>query len=407
MNRNYPLYLYLLTSFMVIFTILFSPIQYYTINISSYAFFTISIFVNSLFYLAGQRITINNCINFDKVLTTISKFSKYIVYFKIILIINDWVINGYQLLGAAYVSGYDGYERGNADINLKYIFDLVSDFFVYFYLIFAINNFFEKKIKYDFIICLLYVLFMVFLSGKQKYLGDFILLFTFFYILNNYRRKHVLLKSVLKYFMYFFILTSLFSALLYTRYEAAGINIANIAEKMSVHTYWDEERFLFILFKDFSFPLSMFLGYFTTGFYGLNMTLQLPFEFTYFIGSSYSFSRLIEVFTQANIADLTYPTRSESLNWGLSKWHTVYSWLASDFTFLGSILIVGLFFFYFSIIWKGCILTNDLLSKFSGSYFFIGIIFVNSNNQMLHSVSGLMFFLFLNLLILLRFVKKT
>lgn len=79
------------------------------------------------------------------------------------------------------------------------------------------------------------------------------------------------------------------------------------------------------------------------------MSLTLPFEWSYFVGNSYSLGRIVEILFSANgaVLDHTYPYRvGQTYGWEFDKWHSMFAWLASDISFPGVVLLAPIFAFF-------------------------------------------------------------
>lgn len=111
--------------------------------------------------------------------------------------------------------------------------------------------------------------------------------------------------------------------------------------------------------------VSSLIIYLTHGYEGLSLSLSLPFKWSVFMGSSWKiqedvlrwFSLGTEWFAPS------YPVRAE-IEYGyrsFSQWHTIFPWLASDFTFIGAIAIVCSFLRRYALVWKECLNTNKAI----------------------------------------------
>ena len=107
----------------------------------------------------------------------------------------------------------------------------------------------------------------------------------------------------------------------------------------------DEDNLLIAFLPDSSKGVgSMFISYLTQGYYALSMALDEPFVPCYGIGNSYFFTGLSRRFLgPTTISDRTYPARLETYGWDrFGKWHTFYTWVASDVSFPGVLLVMVL-----------------------------------------------------------------
>ncbi|WP_429419305.1 hypothetical protein [Pseudomonas plecoglossicida] len=304
----------------------------------------------------------------------------------------------FDSIGESYVSGYEGYERGQASIDAVYILNIFQQALILITLLFG---FYYYKVMGRFgrllfvFIVVTYLLVNVLGAGKQKYLGDLVIFSVFCSAINlaakgtRFRAASIFLAMGLAFFVFF-----LFVEILRQRYQAAGINIDNIYNKAHALITWDRDAWIFnVVNADYALALGIFFGYFTNGLYGLYLSLTLPFEWSYFVGNSYSLGRIVEILLGANGAVLehTYPYRvGEVYGWEFDKWHSMFAWLASDLTFPGVVLLTPIFAFFYARIWIQAIRASNPFAGPLFIYFSMGLVFSYANNQLMHSLSGVM-----------------
>jgi len=335
-----------------------------------------------------------------------------IIFLAALIAFKSWgqfIMSGRSLslaaIGENYVSSYDGYERGQASIGFSYILAIFEQTFTTLCLLVVFSHFsaLKKSVKIlSFFIVFSYLLVNVIGSGKQKYLGDILIFISYSYLVKMaiYKKK-IGLNKVLGYIISIFVFIILFSFILSSRYTAIGVDSANIATSLHPLMLWDSDSLLVsVLGEKAAFPMGMFLGYFSNGLYGLSLSLNMDFEWTYLVGNSYSLAKIIEVvFSEPGlILANSYPFRADELGWGLDKWHSAFSWFASDISFPG-VIILGVFFgFFYGRFWKGALSNKNVFSKPIFIYLSLGAIFLYSNNQMFHALSGVFTFVTLILL---------
>lgn len=306
-------------------------------------------------------------------------------------------------IGDNYVKGYEGYERGQARIDFLYVLSIFEQALAVLVLLFSFYYFKVMrgwaKSAFLFVVAT-YLLINVLGTGKQKYLGD-VVIFAFFCMIINFAAKGrkfdirtigiFVLTAILVFFMFLEILRQ--------RYLAAGIGLDNIYERSHPLISWDAESPLFIFFSsDYALALGSFLFYLTNGLYGLYLSLTLPFEWTYFVGNSYSLGRIIEIALSADgfILEQTYPYRvGVTYGWGFDKWHSLFAWIASDITFLGILFLTPLFSFFYARLWLQAIRASNPFAGPLFIYLSLGLIFSYANNQIMHSLAGVIVFVVL------------
>ena len=135
-----------------------------------------------------------------------------------------------------------------------------------------------------------------------------------------------------------------------SRTESAGPGAA------AAITGWSEELYGVDLPAGVELDLYYLARYASVGYYGLAGCLDLPFEWTGGFGHSLFLTRYAELLTPrlAWVRNATYPVRLEAATGtsSFAAWHTAYAWLASDLTFPGALLFVGLVAFLTALAWS-------------------------------------------------------
>jgi hypothetical protein len=156
---------------------------------------------------------------------------------------------------------------------------------------------------------------------------------------------------------------------------------------------------------DTRIAIGMFFSYLTQGYYGLDLSLNKPFKWTYGFGSSLVImQKAAQDFDNENIIKNSYVYRCGSENnWVmLAKWHSFYPWVASDITFLGVIFLL----FIIAVIYGRCWIkmTNkiDISSIIVFGQFTILFFYLPMNNQIGQSFESLFGSLFWTLLWIIK-----
>lgn len=139
--------------------------------------------------------------------------------------------------------------------------------------------------------------------------------------------------------------------------------------------------------------IGILLYYPTHGYYGLSLCLKLPFVWTKGLGSSFALRDILGRYlhTEPLVAGLTYPERMEmAYGWsGYANWVTVFPWLASDFTFVGAIILLALITYVYAISWKEAILGENWVSILMFAFLTILFLYVPANNQLFQTKTSL------------------
>lgn len=131
-------------------------------------------------------------------------------------------------------------------------------------------------------------------------------------------------------------------------------------------TQWSEQEYGIKIPESIEYPIYIVSTYWTNGYNGLSESLQLPYECCYGVGHSTFLMRRVGMLL--GDADFfwyrSYPARLE-LETGYNatgKWHTIYPWLASDVTFTGAIILVGVLAYFYARAWSDCLHGRNVLA---------------------------------------------
>ncbi|WP_406076523.1 hypothetical protein [Micromonospora sp. NBC_00858] len=127
------------------------------------------------------------------------------------------------------------------------------------------------------------------------------------------------------------------------------------------------------------------IGYPTHGYLGLSYNLQLPFEWSRGLGSSPSAAIFAEQTAGVDLTDHPpYPDRTEhEKGWPARMyWATIYPWLASDLTFPGAALFMGLVGWLFAGSWRAAVSSRRVVPTLIFAQLCILIVYVPANNQL-------------------------
>lgn len=141
-----------------------------------------------------------------------------------------------------------------------------------------------------------------------------------------------------------------------------------------------------ILPTSISSSITYLLSYVTQGYRGLSLCLTLPFQWTYGVGSSFKFMNDISRWFSIplDVLEKSYPVRMQQA-YGVgayASWHTIFPWIASDFTFFGAIFIVSIFVYYWAKSWREVISSDSWIAPVMFSHLTILILFIPCNNQL-------------------------
>jgi hypothetical protein len=125
-------------------------------------------------------------------------------------------------------------------------------------------------------------------------------------------------------------------------------------------TGWSEYLYGIPLPASVEYTTYMLAHYWTHGYVALSECLQLPFTWSYGVGHSTFLTRYVGrlMGDPEFFVNRSYPVRLEAATgYSVSSyWHTIYPWLASDFTFPGALVVIGLLAFLLSRCWQDCLM---------------------------------------------------
>ena len=122
-------------------------------------------------------------------------------------------------------------------------------------------------------------------------------------------------------------------------------------------------------------------GYLSQGYYGMSLSMQVPWKPMCGIGYSMALQNLLGNFVPA-IADASYQARIEQYGWdSYTQWHSMYTWFANDFSYAGVIVVMLLFGFVFHRAFHDSLELNNPYAKLMLYFMFLMAVFLPCNNQ--------------------------
>lgn len=135
-------------------------------------------------------------------------------------------------------------------------------------------------------------------------------------------------------------------------------------------------------------------SYLTQGYYALSLSLEKPFVPMWGIGNStFLYRNVSKILGDESIEQMPYPVRIETDGWNAyNNWSTIYSWLASDFSFLGTIPVIFLIGRFFAMSWLDSVFGRNPFAIAALAQFSIMLYYFPANNQCLQSGESFMSF---------------
>lgn len=140
-------------------------------------------------------------------------------------------------------------------------------------------------------------------------------------------------------------------------------------------------------------------GYVAQGYKALSFCLELPFTSTFGVGGSWftiqNFSSLLGI----PILDYTYLGKAEALGIGAYKnWHTVYTWIANDVSFVGVPFVLFFLFYLMAQSWTDYLDHNDGFAFIFMTIMGFFALYISANNTVFsHSDTLFAFYIVLYL----------
>lgn len=297
--------------------------------------------------------------------------------------------------GEAYIQSYEGHERNSGNYSLRFLISSIAALPMFITVVWGV--FYYKKLSLVWRVSINYVIIATVLvytigAGKQKQLGDLLIYFVAIWGIRQVSLGRIYARNVLKIGSLVLVGIVLMLGLLGSRYAAIGVNSDTINANIHELIYFKQDSYIMEIFgQNLGFAISMLSGYLGQGYYGLSLALEQDFTWTAFGGSSYSISVILnQFFGLPFMVEQSYPYLvADNTGWAETKWHSIFSWLASDLTFTGTLFLFAGVAFVYGRTWKEAILVGNPFSILLFCLLSVGIIYVPANNQLMHSPGGL------------------
>lgn len=249
--------------------------------------------------------------------------------------------------------------------------------------------FWEKLSRSDRVLGVLAVLLEVFLwlaIGTNKGIGDLVIGVFWMFVLR--RNSGFTFKSVLKLSLATFPILILF-AVFFTQGQISRHDGFSVQTELHTIDISADRENLFIrnLPEVAQDGVIAFSSYLVQGYHGLALSFDEPFVFTWGVGHSRFLTNYFDRYLGTDVENATYPARAEkSTGWDSKvRWHTMFPWWASDFTFAGAVLLVLFFSYFFALAWKDSIFSKNPYAISLSLQFATLFTYMSANNQAFQS----------------------
>jgi hypothetical protein len=135
-------------------------------------------------------------------------------------------------------------------------------------------------------------------------------------------------------------------------------------------------------------PTIALAGYLTQGYYGLSLALERPYVPTYGLGGSQFLARVgSRLVHSPKFEDRPYPMRVERADgWdAYGLWSTFYSWVASDVTFPGVLILMALMGRLLAMSWLDTLEGSNPFAVGAFAVLTLMVVYLPANDQLLSS----------------------
>ena len=132
------------------------------------------------------------------------------------------------------------------------------------------------------------------------------------------------------------------------------------------------------------FAVIQLTSYTTQGYYGLSLSMQEQFDWTYGLGhSTFLYKNIDSILNNfSTIEEKVYPYKTIKYGWDpYIRWSSFYSWVASDVTFFGVPLLIFIIAYLLGLAWRDTITGGNVFSVLSLAYLCIMVFYWPANNQ--------------------------
>jgi hypothetical protein len=298
-------------------------------------------------------------------------------------------------VGKAYLRTYAGYERNTGSYSLSFIIASVGAAPMFIATIWGLFYFRQISPLDRLLLALLIVSTLLIFTigqGKQKQLGDFAIYAASLLAIGVGAYGRLRRRDIVAAVTVALVVGLGLSYIVGKRYEAINITSDNVNQHIHPLMRIRTDSILFSWFGEkLGFSLSILSQYLSSGYYGLSLGLKQDFYWTWFLGGSYSLSVIFDRWLGFPFMyELTYPSRvGQVTGWSESKWHSLFSWLASDMTYPGALIFLGFVGFFYARVWQESITYKNPFSILLFCLLNVGLVYIPANNQLAHSPGGL------------------
>lgn len=301
----------------------------------------------------------------------------------------DNFINGLINPGHQYYEKLISSEQVVNNYTLLVIINAVTAPFKWLFIPLCIVNWgrIRKIYKFGMIIYVLLDIISWISIGTNKGIFDNVFIVGFSLLikvyLDNTNIKKVIKRNKSKLKAMIFGLIGISFAVFYVTYGTTSRlgKVKYYYEPANINVNFDSPIMLIIpgFLKDALIIISTYL---TQGYYGLSLAMREPFTTSYGVGGSWFLMGVFQKITGIDVTLRTYPFKIIGYGWDpYINWHSIYTWLSSDFSFIGTLIIMMVIGYWFGEVWKSVLFQKNIYGIGLFILFMIMFMYFPANNQ--------------------------
>lgn len=381
-----------------IFISFWGPIKY-----SGYDKESISMYITTLIlinflgaYIGLKTKTKTKKLNIRKIklIKLMEKILVLVLIIKILLLISSSQVYGVpDLTGSWVIIMAQTYtNKGLGLFRKDNLFRQIDTFFNFLFIISTCITLFywrymNKKSKIFLLFnILLSIIYNLLFLGDQKPFMDLINYILTAYLIAKIKegKKIFKIKNIILIVIISMVILIVFSSIIGSRKELWGKTDVLV---LSSTAKIDIDNWMLKLFpQSLRYQMSLLLMYFSMGWYGLSLSLNLDFTWTYFLGGFQGINQILSQFITnvPNMFTETYLGKVQTVYHydTLSNWCTIFPWIASDLTFIGALFLCGFVSYIYARCWKEAVKYNNPISFVLFTTINIFYIYLPANNQL-------------------------
>lgn len=317
--------------------------------------------------------------------------------------------NAINNLGGAYTESLALRQGRGFSIIISYLRIFFSPFLIAFIPLglFYWENL-KKRTKILYLIGVLGGLGLDLFRGTNKTLADYLIIFLVLFLYKSVKSARVRKKSLLNPYLYKNVNISFFNKLLkllvvisimfllfFVYFSNSAPNRYGIRIYGPTGQYFLDVNHIslsWIKSGELKLIVGAFIHYFTQGYYALGLAISKPFLPTFGFGSSMAILiNVSRLFNTNYLFERTYVYRNylyDGWDWHM-QWSTFYTWVASDISFIGVLILMFIIGYLLARTWKRAKDKNDYISLVVFVQLMLLCFYLPANNQLFQSYEGL------------------